>query len=97
MILHRVFYDGKPQPRAAGLFGMAFIDPVKPFKYPGLVFRGNADPGIGHGEDGAVPVLADGYGDAAVIHIIFDGVVAEIADDLVQELFGAFDHDGFAL
>ena len=46
MILHCVLDDGKPQSGATGLFGVALVNTVEPFKNLLLVFRSDSDSGI---------------------------------------------------
>ena len=46
VVLHGVLYNGKPQSRAAGGLGMAFIHPVKAFKNAFLLVFGDSDPVI---------------------------------------------------
>lgn len=41
MELCGMFHNGKPQPCAANLFGMAFVYPVEALKNPGLLFVRN--------------------------------------------------------
>lgn len=37
MPLHDVFYDGKAQSRAAFFSGAGLVDPIEPFKEPGVM------------------------------------------------------------
>ena len=49
MVLRNMLDDRQPQPGATGSLGAAFIHSEKPFKYSRLILRGDADPGIFHG------------------------------------------------
>ena len=54
MEYRRVFYDGKPQARAAARLGAAFINPVEALEDLGLLLGGDTDAGIAHAHKGSV-------------------------------------------
>ena len=49
------------------------------------MLRRNADARVGDGDDRLAVLFADGHLHAAALNIIFDGVVAEVVDDLIQK------------
>ena len=74
---------GKPQTRAARLFGTAFIHAVKAFAYLGKVFFRNTYARIGNREYYLSAVGADIHIHLSSGHIVVHGVAAKIAHYLV--------------
>ena len=64
---------------------MALVHPVEALEDPALLLRRDADAGILHGEGGGGAVAPHGDGDAAAVHIVLHGVVAEVAGHLPQK------------
>ena len=90
-IRRAVLHDGKAQARAAP--GMAFIHPVEPLKHPVPRLGGNPHAGILHGEARALAGVLHRHGNAAALPIVCHGIVAQVIEDLLQNLGHAADHD----
>ena len=88
--------DGEAQARAAGLAGVAVVDPVEPLEHPRLVLRRDADAGIAHAERDAAGILPHDGLHAAALPIVLDGVVQEVVDHLLQDLLVAQDQEALA-
>jgi hypothetical protein len=94
--------DGQPQSGAADLAAAAGIDPVKPFKDPGQVFRGNTGSAVPHpDEDLGSRALGLHLNSAArlaefngIVHQIHQGLFQEGWIDLSPEIFGAMELNG---
>ena len=86
MKLGGMLHNGKPQAGAAHLLGMALVHPIKPLKHPFLLMNGNADTGIRYGKYRSVFLILYRHGNAAASHIIFDGVIANIVQDLMNRI-----------
>ena len=78
-----VLDDGQPQSGSADVFGMAFVNAVKPLEYPFPVGGGNADACIGDAQLRFSVGLLNGNGNASILFVVFDGVVTEIIEDLI--------------
>ena len=76
-----MLHDRKAQTGTTGLLGVAFVHPVKPFKNTILMLGGNTDSRI---QDDHFPILQRNV-NAATRHIVLDGIVAKIIDDLIQQ------------
>ena len=75
-----VFDNGKAKPCTAGRPGVALVDPVKAFKYSGLMFFWNADAGIFYTEH--IVLCTDA--DHAAVYIISSGVVQQVLHQLPE-------------
>ncbi|MPM56173.1 hypothetical protein SDC9_102975 [bioreactor metagenome] len=85
VVLGGVLHDGKAQACAAGFLGMAFVHPVKALEDPELMLYRDSDAGVGDGKGNAAGVPGYGNVHAALIHVVLDGVEAEVIDNLPQE------------
>ena len=70
---------------------MALIHAVEPLEDAALVLRRDADAGIRDADTDAAVRLRDVDADAAALTVIFDGVFAEVIDDLIKEAARADD------
>ena len=88
-----MFYNGKPQSCTSDFLGMALVYAVEAFKDTFLMSEGNSNSRIlySHARLGAFMVDGDFY--FTILFIIFHCVVAEIVDDLVQNLTDGSDHN----
>ena len=84
VISHGVLDDGQTQSRAAGGLGVALVHPVEPLKHAALVLRRDADAGIRHGDTGIVALAGHMDGDAAAVHVVLDGIVAQVGKHLAE-------------
>ena len=64
---------------------MALIHPVEALKDPLRVFFGDANAGIAYGQHRGAVRLGNADADRAVLAVIFDGIVAKIVDNSVEQ------------
>ena len=76
---------------------MALVDAVEALKDPALVLGRNADAGIKNRDGGFLLAVFNMDADAAAGTVIFDGIVAEIVEHLVQEPAHAEDDAALAV
>ena len=81
-----MLHDGQPQPRAANGPAVALIHPVKPFKHPALVIVRNADARVRHTKAASSAAALHPHAYAPAGSIVFNGIVAEVIDHLMQHL-----------
>ena len=86
-----VLDNGQSQTGASDGFGVALVHPVEPLKDPALVLRRDTDARVRYRELRAPVGAGDGDSDPAPRTIVLDGVVAQVADHLVQKLAHARD------
>ncbi len=80
-----MFYDGEPQPGAAGQFGMAFIHSIEALKHPMLVLKGDADACVGHLQHTAGLGLGNRHVHLAAVNVVLNRVSNKIVNDLVKK------------
>ena len=76
---------------------MALIDAVEALKDPALVLGCNADAGIKNRDGGFLLAVFYVDADASAGAVVFDGIVAEIVEHLVQEPAHAKDNAALAV
>ena len=81
-----MLHDGESQPCAAPLFGMTFIHSVEPLKDSLLMLFRYPDPGIIHLNFWAIQCAAYPDRDTSALYIIFDRILSNIVDHLIQDL-----------
>ena len=94
MELGGVFDDRKAQAGSADLSGVALVHAVEAFEDPLLFVGGDADAVVLDGQAGPVSLLPDPDRDFSALPVVFDGIVAEIVDHLVDQVGGSRDADG---
>ena len=80
--LHRIAHDAQAQARAAHGTGAGLIHAVEAFENMRLMFLRDADAGVFDGQANLSVGVADGDLDPAAGTVVFDGIFAEIADNL---------------
>ena len=86
MVLRPVLDDGQAQARPANLLGVTLVHPVEALKDAALVGIGDADARVRHPQLHMAPLPPDVHPDAAAGLVVFDGVVAEVIDHLIENL-----------
>src|SRR5699024_7093446 len=81
-----VFYDGKAEPGAAPLFGVALVHPVEPLEDPLMMLLRDPDAGIRDRHPRPFQGITDPDGDTAVFVVIFHGILTHIVNHLIQDL-----------
>ena len=76
---------------------MALVDAVEALEDPALVLGRNADAGIKNRDGGFLLAVFNVNADASAGAVVFDGIVAEIVEHLVQEPAHAEDDAALAV
>jgi len=84
MLEHDVLDDRKPQARAALIARAARVDAIETLKKPRLMFRRHTGPVVLYAQDRAVVFDLPDDVDAFAFRNIFDGVVHEVHEDLLD-------------
>ena len=84
-----MLYNGKTETGATAFTGVAFVHPVEAFKYAGLVCGSNSHTVVADGNLHLVTGRCYIYFDKAAFLVVLYGIVAQIINDIIEELVNA--------
>ena len=92
VILHSVLHDGQAKAGAARLLGMTLIYTIETLKHLVLMFGRNTDAGIDNADLDGTLLLGNRnlYMPARIV--IFNGIVAKVVNDLIQQSADTIDN-----
>jgi hypothetical protein len=81
---HDGFADRQTQTASAIDASARFVRPIKALENARQIFGGNADAGVGHGQNRRTLFDARADADFSVVFVVLDGVGEKVGDDLAE-------------